>query len=251
MSEIPEAPSSARTILIAEDDADAREQIRLLLERQGYRVRTAGNGQEALNLLRADPPPELILLDLMMPVLDGWEVRRRQLADPALAAIPVVVLTAVNETDRLGDVGYLLKPIDPDELLAVLQRFLAPRRPGILVVDDEPAILRMLEVFLSHHGFAVQLAGSGREAVELFQRRLGEVDAVLLDVQMPGMDGPRTFTTLQGINPSLRCIFMSAHTGVYSNEQLLALGAVSVLTKPFPSLDHLVGVLRETIRPLA
>jgi CheY-like chemotaxis protein len=247
----PSRPPATQTILVTEDDANDRESLRLFLQQRGYIVRTAVNGQEALNLLVAGPSPDLILLDLLMPVVDGWEVRRQQLANPSVARIPVVVLTAIGEAeqpDRLGDVGYLHKPIDPDELLAVLERFLAPRRPQVLVVDDEPAMLRLLELVLGHHGFVARLAGGGWQAVELFRQHHSELDAVLLDVQMPGMDGPATLTALQKIDPGVRCIFMSGNTGRYSAEQLLSLGAIRVLPKPFPSIGHVVQVLRDSAR---
>jgi CheY-like chemotaxis protein len=242
----PFCSSPPQTILVAEDDTNYRESLILFLQQRGYIVRTAVNGQEALNLLVAGPSPDLILLDLMMPVMDGWEVRRQQLANPSVARIPVVVLTAIGEAEQpdcLGDVGYLHKPIDPDELLAVLERFLTPRRPQILVVDDEPAVLGMLELVLRHHGFVVRLARGGWQAVELYRQHHSEVDAVLLEVQMPGMDGPQTLAALQKLNPNVRSCFMSGHTGDYSEADLLSRGAARVFDKPFASVEDLAHTL--------
>jgi CheY-like chemotaxis protein len=98
-----------RTILVVEDDPESRDALRLALKLAGHTVHTAAHGQEALDLLRAGSPPDLILLDLMMPVLSGWQFREVQRQNPALAGIPVVILSAVGEresqADSLGDVA--------------------------------------------------------------------------------------------------------------------------------------------------
>lgn len=102
----------------------------------------------------------------------------------------------------------------------------------ILVVEDEPALLRMLGVVLRHHGFAVRLAASGAEAVAAYREHGAGVSLVLLDVQMPGPDGPETLALLRQIDPEVRCCFMSGHTGKYSAEDLLGLGALHLFPKP-------------------
>src|SRR5438105_3921164 len=84
----------------------------------------------------------------------------------------------------------------------------------VLVVDDELGVLTMLGFALRHHGFAVRQAGE--EVVQLYQRHRGTVDVVLLDEQMPGMDGPQTFAALRNLNPEVRVVFMSGNTGDYS-----------------------------------
>jgi two-component system, OmpR family, response regulator len=119
---------------------------------------------------------------------------------------------------------------------------------GVLVVDDEPAILTMLDFAFRYHAFAVRRAGGGEEAVRAYRRHHGTIDVVLLDVQMPGMDGPQTLLALREIEPGVRCVFMSGHLGPYTAEQMLALGAARVLSKPFSSLDAVMRVLREVAR---
>jgi CheY-like chemotaxis protein len=89
------------TILIIDDDASIRELLVEVLEEEGYPVQSASNGEEALSILRTLPKlPKLILLDLMMPVMDGWAFRQEQLQDPLLIGIPVVVLSAAYELHR-------------------------------------------------------------------------------------------------------------------------------------------------------
>ena len=111
-------------VLLVEDDDDLREDLALILTNRGYRIETARNGAEALERLRAPGPlPCLILLDLMMPVMNGWEFRAAQLADPAIAAVPVVVMTAASPRDpggALQALAYYQKPIKLEDLLALM-----------------------------------------------------------------------------------------------------------------------------------
>ncbi len=119
-------PQSDKSILIVEDDANIRDALATILEMEGYTVSGAANGQEALNYLRQTQPPRLILLDLMMPVMDGWQFRHEQRQDPKLAAIPIVVVSAAGAVQQqaaaLGANGYLQKPVEVDELLTAVQR---------------------------------------------------------------------------------------------------------------------------------
>jgi anti-anti-sigma factor len=104
---------------------------------------------------------------------------------------------------------------------------------GVLAVDDEPAVLCVLAARLRLEGFPVWLAGDGHEAVEFYQRYREEIGVVLLDVLMPGMDGPYTLIALQQLCPTVRCCFMTGDPGGYTEETLLLLGAVRVFRKPF------------------
>ena len=114
-------------ILIVEDDADVRASLADFLALEGYRVAEAANGREALELLRSIGPPCIILLDLMMPIMNGWEFREQQQQDPQLAGIPVAVVTGVRNTvDRiaaLNPVGYFQKPVDLNALLTTVATY--------------------------------------------------------------------------------------------------------------------------------
>jgi CheY-like chemotaxis protein len=112
-------------LLVVDDDDGIQDALTDLLVFEGYRVKSARNGIEALELLRDAPTlPVVILLDLMMPVMDGFEFRTVQLSDPTLACIPVLILTAGLITERvhvLRAAGCLKKPLDADRLLEELQ----------------------------------------------------------------------------------------------------------------------------------
>jgi CheY-like chemotaxis protein len=117
--------SGTSYILVVDDNRDIRELVRDILEFEGYVVVTACNGKEALERLGGADLPSLILLDLMMPTMNGWEFRAEQLKDQRLASIPLVVLTgdgnASEKARVLRATSYIMKPVHLDSLLAVVQ----------------------------------------------------------------------------------------------------------------------------------
>jgi len=125
------ASSSAPVILIIDDSFDHQELLRILLEGEGFQVAAAFNGREALDMMEKMPaPPALILLDLMMPVMDGFAFRALQLSTSGLAKIPVVVMSASGQAEeQLKDMraaGFLKKPMDIEELLRLAAKLTRP-----------------------------------------------------------------------------------------------------------------------------
>ena len=116
-----------RSILIVEDDADLRQALSEVLRDEGYAVAVAADGREALDRLRRESPPSLILLDLTMPVMNGWQFRDEQRRDPDLSEIPVVVLSASDRlAEKMGQLGvtdYVRKPIELGHLLRIIERY--------------------------------------------------------------------------------------------------------------------------------
>lgn len=116
----------ARSILLIDDDDDLRTSLRHLLSDEGHRVHVARNGREALARLQEIEPPGLILLDLMMPVMDGRQFLAERRSDPRLARIPVIIMSAQSRDWRgetLGVDDVLTKPIKPEHLLAIVERY--------------------------------------------------------------------------------------------------------------------------------
>lgn len=110
-------------ILVVDDDQGALEALSDILEYEGYSVMRASNGLQALERLHDSMPrPELIILDLLMPVMDGWEFRQRQKQDPELANIPVLVVTAIGTTAGIDAAHIIHKPIDVDALLRTVSQ---------------------------------------------------------------------------------------------------------------------------------
>jgi CheY-like chemotaxis protein len=117
--------TSSGIVLVVDDDPDIRDALCELLEGEGYRAASASNGQEALTYLNSKEPPCVILLDLMMPIMDGWEFRRQQQIDPRLSKIPVVVITAAGKygADSITADRILPKPLQLEQVLEALHQY--------------------------------------------------------------------------------------------------------------------------------
>jgi len=126
-------------------------------------------------------------------------------------------------------------------------------RFGALIVDDDDLIRVMLRLALEKDGFEVWAASGGVEAIHLFRRHRGRIDIVLMDVQMPDLDGPQTLDAIRKIEPDCRACFVSGDTGEYTPEDLIRHGAHAVFQKPFRLVD-LVDAVRCVVngeRPIA
>jgi signal transduction histidine kinase/DNA-binding response OmpR family regulator len=194
---VPETrqPISGRhDVLVIEDDPSAVRLLREYLEPAGYSLRAAPNGEQGLALAR-ESRPAAIILDVLLPTIDGWEVIRRLKADPSLRDVPVIIVTVVDEREiglALGASDYLVKPVPRDALLARLGRLgLGRAIPGqllrVLAVDDEPAGLALIAAALDGQGYDVVSALGGREAVA--RVRDGGIDLIICDLMMPDLDG--------------------------------------------------------------
>lgn len=133
MEHAPAPPvQPTQTVLIVDDDADIRAVLSEFLESEGYAVATAGNGRDALDYLRQHPTTSLILLDLMMPIMNGYQFIAARALDATVSAIPVVVMTARGAVGHglSGVTRVLPKPMDLDDLLASLGAARPPPLPG-------------------------------------------------------------------------------------------------------------------------
>jgi CheY-like chemotaxis protein len=113
------------TVFVVEDDHDTRDMLGRFLELEGFQVEVAANGRQALDRLNAGVLPCVIVLDLMMPVMDGWQFRRQQVLDSEIADIPVIVVSAAGK-DRMAGIdanGYLAKPVDLEQLLEQVSQY--------------------------------------------------------------------------------------------------------------------------------
>jgi CheY-like chemotaxis protein len=179
-------------VLLIEDDSHAVDLIANYLGSTEHRLIRAGSGMEGIAAARQHRP-RAILLDILLPDVDGWEVLRQLKADPELRSIPVVVVTVVDERKlgfALGAADYLLKPIDKDALLRALDRclpFAQVMTPKVLAIDDDPATLEILRHVLEPAGARLVTADGGREG--LARAREGGLDLVICDLLMPEVDG--------------------------------------------------------------
>jgi signal transduction histidine kinase/CheY-like chemotaxis protein/CHASE3 domain sensor protein len=181
-------------ILVVEDNPEAAEILSRHLEAGGFRMSIARTGTQALAMAR-QLLPVAITLDILLPEIDGWEVLTRLKEDELTRNIPVVVVSVMDNPTlgkALGALDYFVKPIDRSALLSRLDRyrFTAKVQHGeirVLLVDDEPANLDLLEALLEPEGYKVLRASSGKEGIEV--ARAQQPQLILLDLMMPGVTG--------------------------------------------------------------
>jgi hypothetical protein len=177
-------------VLVIDDEANARELVARALTKEGFRVELASDGPSGLEKAR-QMKPEVITLDVMMPGMDGWAVLRALKADPQTVAIPVIMLTIVDDKQigfALGAADSFTKPIDWARLNATLRKYRKEtKEQTVLIVEDEAQTREMLRRSLVKEQWEVLEAGNGRVALEKLN---GTVPAlILLDLMMPEMDG--------------------------------------------------------------
>jgi len=232
-----------RMVLLADDDRDIAELVKLHLEKPGYQVTAVGRGVEVLEMARRHNP-DLIILDILLPDMDGLAVLETLKSEPGTADIPVLMLSVLEDDGtafELGAAGYLAKPIHEEGLLATVDAAFS-RRGRVLVVEDDVDTIEMMRVALRRVGYTVDVAAEGYEAVSLARRWRPQV--ILLDLRLPGMDGYEILTHLKR-SPATRdipIIVASAHVADADTEEkrLQAMGVVSFMPKPF-SVNNLIS----------
>jgi CheY-like chemotaxis protein len=187
---IQAARANAATVLVIDDEPTARDMISRMLTKEGYRVVTAANGPDGLKLA-GEVNPDVITLDIMMAGMDGWSVLSQLKANPVVADIPVVVITIIDDRNlsfALGASDYLTKPIDREQLAAVLRRVRTKAdNKSVLIVEDDPGARRMIRRLFEKEGWSVSEAENGRVGLEAVAQHAPGL--VLLDLMMPEMDG--------------------------------------------------------------
>lgn len=239
-------------ILVVEDDQDLALLLRRQLESEGYRVLLAGSGEDALWLAR-ESQPQLITLDIMLPDMDGFGVLEELKENPLTSGIPVVIVSVLTDTEKgyaLGAVDYVVKPFEESKLLQAVRTALLsleevkPHR--VLVADDDPEVLAMLEDALSLHGYRVWTASNGQEA--LAQVNECEPDLILLDTRMPVMDGYDVIRELKGDEStrSIPVIVLTASSVDKEADRVQVLGAEvnQYLKKPL-SIEMLIREIKK------
>jgi signal transduction histidine kinase/DNA-binding response OmpR family regulator len=178
------------TVLVIDDDPVARELMQRFLDQQGLYMVAAASGEEGLKLAK-ELRPAVITLDVLMPGMDGWAVLGALKADPALASIPVIMATFVDDKNKgfaLGATEFLTKPINRADLARVLKKYRCANPPcPVLVVEDQADLRELMRRMLEQEGWVVAEAENGRVALDrVAENRPG---LIVLDLMMPEMDG--------------------------------------------------------------
>ncbi len=245
------------SVLVVDDNEMNRDVLSRRLEKEEINVTTAENGREALEMLEVEAF-DLVLLDLMMPDVDGFTVLKTVKSNLRLESIPIIMVTAANDTKsvvnciNLGAVDYIAKPFDSLLLKSRVWRQLTKKtgqaqttpNPNtvpkqlarILVVDDGAVNRELLETRLKKYGHYVFAVGNGSDAIKELKEK--NYDLVLLDIMMPHMDGFQVLSEIRQIPRLTRTsvIMVSAVDDPHSIKKCMALGASDYIAKPFNSV---------------
>jgi two-component system, cell cycle response regulator len=267
-------------ILVIEDNPTNLQLVVYLLHAFGHEVSGAREGAEGIEMARQHKP-DLILLDIHMPKMDGYEVARRLREDPDCCRIPIVAVTAlamVGDREKLltsGFDGYISKPIEPETFSGKVQEYLgmlprnpesvsvtakseqeqppsvppSPKRTALLFVDNTAANIHLAQSLLEPLGYEILTAASAREGMEVARRT--QPDLIVSDVHMPHEDGYDFHSMVQG-DPNLADIpFIFLSSSVWSireKETALERGALKFISRPIES-DALVAELEACLPP--
>jgi len=238
-------------VLVIDDDPAVRELMQRSLGKDGYDVKLAGDGRTGLDLARASRP-DVILLDVMMPGMDGWTVLTSLKNDPELQAIPVIMATMVDDQQMglaLGADEYLVKPVDRDRLTAALRRH-SGRGDGqsLLLVEDDPAAREMVQRTLEREGWQVVTAENGRVALERVAAQPPAL--VLLDLMMPEMDGFEFLHRLRQTpdGRDIPVVVLTAKELTPEDTRVLQDGVEKILKKGAFGKEELLAEVRSRVR---
>ncbi len=242
----------APMVLVVDDDAAVRLMLTRLLEKHGYAVATADDGESGLRLAR-QLRPALITLDVDMPRLDGWSVLAAIKADPELAATPVYMLTLDEDRKQAFTMGaseYLTKPIDRARLLTLLKRHAQPGAArSALVIEDDVVTRNLLVDLLGQEGWSVRAAASGAAALTALESEVPQL--ILLDLVLPEMDGFAFVEQMRRV-PAWRAIAVVVVTALELSavdRERLAGRVQGVVQKSTFGFSDLVGEIERIVGP--
>jgi len=246
--------SKEKPRILIVDDVSENLHVLMNVLRDDYAVLAATSGEKALELAARTPSPDLVLLDIKMPGMDGYEVLRNLRGNPATADIPVIFVTALSEIAdeatglKLGAADYILKPVNPDLLKVRVHTQLELRRyrrrpemptgnqdgrQSLLIVDDVPENIHELAESLKDE-YRIMVANNGQRALELVHGAMPP-DLVLLDVLMPEMDGYEVCRRIKATPEGTRIpvIFVTVVDTTVEKVKGFSIGAADYITKPF------------------
>jgi adenylate cyclase len=246
-----------KRVLFVDDSAVMRKTLSPWIEEQ-YQVRTAGDGQEALAIL-GEEEFDLVLTDIEMPVVDGYELCKTIRETPGLDHLPIIFLSGLGQGIDIekgfeaGANDYISKPVDREELLRRIDTTFKTttdvKREKVLVIDDSSVVRKMIDQALSSQGFTVLTAVDGEQGLEVAAKELP--DLIITDAIMPGIDGFEVCRRLKA-DPELSEIpiaFLSAKESKGAQLRGLATGASIYITKPF-QMDKLIVMIERLLAEL-
>src|SRR5215217_347642 len=233
------------TVLVVDDDPLIQQLVTGQLEPAGFKVVVAEDGIAALKRAR-ELRPQAILLDILLPKLDGWSVLSQLKGDQSLATIPVILISVEEQRARgfsLGACEYLVKPVEPERLVEVVQRCLGQpsgtSAGDVLVVDDDSATRELVSRNLRRAGFSTAEARNGEDA--LLKARVSPPSLVVLDLMMPNLDGFEVLRRLRAEKLQVPVVVLTGKSLTHEEESLLRDGFAGFVKKGGHALEDVIA----------
>lgn len=245
-----ESNGQGPSVLVIDDEANARELLTRTLTREGFHVRTAADGPSGIDAAAASRP-DVIVLDVTMPHVDGWAVLASLKSDPGLSDVPVVLHTMLDNKTMgfaLGAAEYLTKPVDRERLVGVLNKFASRQTAGpVLIVEDDADARLAVRRAIEGEGWRVAEAENGRIALDRMAQTTPA--AIILDLMMPEMDGFE-FLDVVRKNPSwesVPVVVVTAKELTAADRERLLGSVEKVLHKGSLSSDAMLREIRRIV----
>ncbi|TMQ06723.1 MAG: response regulator [Deltaproteobacteria bacterium] len=235
------------SVLIIDDDPMVQHLVRGQLESEQFRVVTASDGIEGLTMAR-EARPSVIILDIHLPRLDGWAVLAELKSDPVLSQIPVIMMSVEEQRARgysFGACEYLVKPVEPDQLIAVVRRAILPSAGDVLIVDDDEHTREVVSRHLRRAGYSTIEARDGEEA--LLRARVLAPGLMILDLLMPRVDGFEVLRTIRNEGIRMPVVVLTGKTLTSDEESILRDGLARIVHKNGTSLDDVVREAKQLL----
>ncbi len=229
------------SVLLVDDDVMIQQLVRRHLEDAGLEVIVADDGVKALSMARKFRP-DAVLLDIHLPKLDGWHVLGAIKYDAAIASTPVIIVSVEEQRARaysLGACEYLVKPVEPEDLLAVIRRAITPGGGEVLIVDDDASTRELVSRSLRRAGFSTAEAANGEQA--LMRARVSQPALVVLDLLMPTMNGFDVFRELRAQRPDLPIVVLTGKTLEAHEIALLRNGLTQIVAKGGDAIESVIN----------
>jgi len=232
-------------VLAVEDDAISLKLVTTLLKKDGAEVIAVNSAKGALDYLEQGEFVDVIVSDVMMPEMDGFQLLHYLKNDKRLSTIPVILCTALHDKASIvkgiqaGIADYIVKPIKESVLISKVKKAAESGPKPVLIVDDEPLFLSTLFTTLNREGYRVMTAKSGKEALEMLDSN--HVGLVLSDIKMPEMDGLELLILVKDKFPDMPVLLMTGR-GEYTRGVAIGAGADDLISKPFHNTEIIAKV---------
>ena len=236
---------SQTSVLVVDDDVNFCKTLSKILEKKGYAVTTAENGQRAVDLVK-ERAFDVILMDVKMPVMNGVEaykkIRQIRKSETVIFMTAFSIEDLIKETVKAGAYAVLKKPFDIDTVVNMIEK----SKKGVLlaVVDDDPNLGKTMRVILERKGYSITTCLTGEDAIALAKDR--PRDIFFIDMKLPVLNGLETYLKIQKVNPEAVVVMMTGYRQEMDVmvKQAMEKGAYSCLYKPF-NMDDAIKIIEE------